>query len=392
MADFDPYAPSSEERYENMAAARAAGGVVPTAAGYYLATADAVEAGLRDVERFVGSFIDTSRLPEEDTPISAIPEPRHGPIRRIINTVVAGHRTAQAEPFVREQARRLVGTAVAEAAGDGTVDLVATVVNPLPATVIAYMLGVPLEDTDRFGVWSDELLEAQSSGLPRGLYDTHPVFGAYIEALIAERRRTSDPPDDLITRFLRTDVDGERLSDRAVCTQTMNLIIAGNETTRNLIGNCLHTLAADAELYASLRADAARAPLIVEESLRHDSPIQVLARAVLADTDVAGCTLRQGDRVVFGLASANRDEARFDAPAEFRVGRARPREHLAFGTGPHVCPGASLARLEAVVVLETVREQVGALGLADGYVPDRNPVFWALGHRSLPVVLSPADG
>ncbi|HEV2310463.1 MAG TPA: cytochrome P450, partial [Acidimicrobiia bacterium] len=347
MSDtFDPYAPSSADRYDAMAQIRAGPGVTETAAGYYVATAAGVEAGLRAVDRFVGSFIDTSGLPEDDIPISAIPEPRHGPIRRVINTVVAAHRTAQAEPFIRGQAHRLVAGALARHQEDGRVDLVAEVVDPLPSTVIAHMLGVPIEDHERFGTWSEELLDAQSSGEPRGLYDTHPVFGGYIQGLIEQRRALDDPPDDVITRFMVTEVDGATLSDRAICTQTMNLIIAGNETTRNLIGNCFLALATDADLYRRLRADRALAAAVVEESLRHDSPIQVLARAALADTEIADVGLRRGDRVVFGLASANRDEARFEAPTEFRVDRPRPREHLAFGTGPHVCPGASLARLE----------------------------------------------
>ena len=163
MSDtFDPYAPGSEARYEAMAHIRSGSGVAETPAGYYIATAAGVETGLREVERFVGSFIDTSGLREEDIPISAIPEPRHGPIRRVINTVVAAHRTAQAEPFIREQARELVSQAV-EQHGSGS-DLVPTIVDPLPSTLIAQMLGVPLEDNVRFRAWSDELLAAQSSG------------------------------------------------------------------------------------------------------------------------------------------------------------------------------------------------------------------------------------
>jgi len=305
---FDPYAPSSDARYEAMARVRATGGVLETAAGWYVATALGVEAGLRDVERFVGSFMDTSVLDEDDVMISAIPEPRHGRIRRVINTVVAAHRTLREEPFIRAEARRLVAGAMATNARLGGVDLVDEVVDPLPSTVIAHMLGIPVDDQARFRVWSDELLTAQNEGAARGLCDTHPEFAAYVQEQIDRRRALDDPPDDVITRFLVTEVDGERLSDRAICTQTMFLVVAGNETTRNLIGNCLHTLAADPGLYARLRADRALVPVLVEESLRHDSPVQVLGRAVLADTEIAGCPLHPGDRVVFGLASANRDE------------------------------------------------------------------------------------
>ena len=372
-----------------MAHVRAAGGIVDTPAGYYVATAAGVSAGLHDVEKFVGSFMDTSALDEDDVMISAIPEPRHGRIRRVINTVVAAHRTMQNEPFIRARARELVTRAL-ERAGDGPVDLVATVVDPLPSIVIAHMLGVPPEMEDRFRIWSDELLEAQNSGATNGLSASHPEFADYVQSLVDERRTAADPPDDVVTRFINTDVDGEYLSDRAIRTQTMFLIVAGNETTRNLIGNCLFVLATRPDLLVQLRADPELVMPFVEESLRLDSPVQVLGRAVLGDTEIEGCPLHAGDRVVFGLASANRDEAAHQDPTEVRLDRPRPRDHLAFGAGPHVCPGASLARLEAAAVLDELCARVDAMRLADDYVPDLNPVFWAHGHRSLPVVITPA--
>jgi len=384
---FDPYAPSSDERYAAMAQVRAAGGIVETAAGYYVATAAGVSSGLHDVTKFVGSFIDTSALPEDEVMISAIPEPRHGRIRRVINTVVAAHRTMQNEPFIRARAHELMARAVEQAQG-GTVDLV-EVFDPLPSIVIAHMLGVASEYEDRFRVWSDELLEAQNTGATGALSDAHPEFARFVQGLIDDHRAMDDPPDDVITRFIHTDVDGEFLSDHAIRTQTMFLIVAGNETTRNLIGNCLYVLATRPDLFEQVRADRDRIPPFVEESLRLDAPVQVLARAVLGDTEIEGCPMHVGDRVVFGLASANRDESAYDDPTEFRLDRARMRDHLAFGAGPHVCPGASLARLEAVAVLDEFCERVATLRLSDDYVPDPNPVFWANGHRSLPAVLTP---
>jgi cytochrome P450 len=234
---FDPYAPGSAERLAAMARIRVEGGVVETPAGYYFASAAGVSAGLHDVEKFVGSFIDTSALAEDEGMISAIPEPRHGCIRRVINTVVATHRTMQAEPFIRAEATRLVDAAVT-AGADRPVDLVTEVVDPLPSAVIAHMIGVPVTDQERFRIWSDELLAAQNSGAADGLSNAHPEFAAYIQALIDEHRAADDPPDDIITRFLRADVDGESLSDRAIRTQTMFIIVAGNETTRNLEELC----------------------------------------------------------------------------------------------------------------------------------------------------------
>jgi cytochrome P450 len=387
---FDPYAPSSDERYTAMAAVRAAGGVVPTGAGYYVATAAGVEQGLRNVDKFVGSFMDVRELAESDIVLAAIPEPRHGVIRRVVNTVVAGHRTAPAEPFIRDEAARLVEGALAVARRDGSVDLVAALADPLPSAVIAHITGAPVEDHDKFRVWSDELLEAQNTVASAPMRDFHPEFASYIQAMIDDRRAAEDPPDDLITRFLRTDVDGEYLTDRAIVTQTMFILVAGNETTRNLISNCLYTLATSPETYARIRDDASAIPVLVEESLRFDSPVQVLARAVLADTEISGCPMHEGERVVFGIASANRDESVHDDPAAFRLDRAKPRDHLAFGTGPHVCPGATLARLEAVAMLEALTRRVAAVSLVDGFVPEPSPVFWANGHRRLPATLAPA--
>ena len=386
---FNPYAPSSDERYEAMAAVRAAGGVVPTDAGYYIATAAGVEQGLKNVDKFVGSFMDVSDLPESDIVLAAIPEPRHGVIRRVVNTVVAGHRTAPAEPFIRGEATRLVERALERAARDGSVDLVEMLADPLPSAVIAHITGAPVADHDNFRIWSDELLEAQNTGTSAPIRDFHPAFAAYIQSMIDERRASEDPPDDLITRFLRTDVDGEFLTDRAIVTQTMFILVAGNETTRNLISNCLYTLATAPELYARVREDASAIPVLVEESLRFDSPVQVLARAVLADTEIAGCPMHTGERVVFGIASANRDETVHECPAEFRLDRAKPRDHLAFGTGPHVCPGATLARLEAVAMLDALTSRVAAIALVDGFELEPNPVFWANGHRRLAATLTP---
>jgi cytochrome P450 len=384
---FDPYTTGSEERYAAMAAIRAGSGIVETAAGHYVATAAGVLDGLKHVEHFVGSFQDVSTLPDDQVPLPAVPEPRHGKIRRVVNTVVAPHRTMPIEPFVRDLARTLLTDTLAAE----PIDLVAGYVDPIPSAVIAHVLGVPVQDRHLFQRWSDELLtNQQEATVPGTLSDYHPEFADYLQGHIDQRRRMADPPDDVITRFLVTDVDGELLSDDAIRTQVLLLIVAGNETTRNMLGNMLHTLALDPELYRRVRADRALVPIVVEESLRHDSPVQVLARAVLSDTTITGCPVGPGDRVVFGLASANRDECVHADPDAFRVDRPKPRDHLAFGAGPHVCPGASLARMEGVVALDVFCDAVAAFHPVDGFVPEPNPVFWALGHRSLPVVVERA--
>ncbi len=352
----------------------------------------AVVDALKQVEHFVGSFGDTGLgTPEDDQMIAAIREPRHGRIRRVINAVLAPHKMALVEPFVRELADGLLDDAVAAAVGGATVDLVGCYIDPIPTTVIARVLGVPTEDATTFKRWSDELLERQGDHAGEStLAATHPEFAEYIDEQIARHQADTDPPDDVITRFLRTEIDGEQLSPRAVRTQVMFLIVAGNETTRNLLGNLLATLAQDPALYARLRADRSLVAAAVEESLRHDSPVQILARSCTEATSVAGVEIPGGQRCVVGVASANRDERYYDDPSAFSVDRPDPRDHVAFGTGPHVCPGASLARLEAQVGVEAVLDRVAELRLAPGATIEPNPVFWALGPRTLPVVLEPA--
>jgi cytochrome P450 len=390
---LDPTAGSLEERLPVMAAIRAtAHGSVDTPAGRYFATAAGVRAALADVDRFVGSFIDTTALPADEVMLSAVPEPEHGRLRKVVNSVVAHHRLAPAEPFIRTTAAELVAAAVAAAADGSPVDLVAAVSDPLPSAVIAHMLGVPQADRERFRIWSDELLDAQQDRRARTLSQAHPEFAAYIQRLIDDRRAAEDPPDDIVTRLLQTAYDdGTLLSDAAVRTQTMFLIVAGNETTRNLVANCLHTLAAHPDIYAAVRADPALLPALVEESLRLDAPVQILARAVRAPTEVAGCPLAAGDRVVLGIASANRDESVYADPDVLRLDRANPRDHLAFGTGPHVCPGASLARLETLAVLQELCARAEKVRLAPDFTPEPGTVFWAHGQRRLPCLITPAD-
>ena len=170
----------------------------------------------------------------------------------------------------------------------------------------------------------------------------------------------------------------------------MMLIIAGNETTRNLLGNVVHTLASCPHLFEALRADPEVADAIIEESLRRDSPVQLLFRTCDRATTLDATPLQPSDRVMLCVGSANRDDTRFDAPDEFRIDRTNPRDHLAFGTGPHVCPGATLARLEVRLALRALAAAVGSIRLVEEREPTFNEVFWARGVRSLWVELSPA--
>lgn len=358
---------------------------------WFLARQADVLAAANDVHTFRSSFRDPGVVvPDEEMLISEIPEPRHGRVRRVVNSAVAAHRLGAIEEFVQKLANRLLDALLATGRGE----LVADFVMPIPASAIGTLLGVPVEDHARWAHWSDEVVQGDYSrknrtGRGEGLAGGHPEFAAYIDATIAAHAANPDPPNDFLTRLLRTEVDGYRLSGVELRTLLAFLLVSGNETTRHLIGNVLQTLATRPDLYARVRADASLVPNAIEESLRLDPPVAFLLRECQADTEMHGIRIRRGEKVAFGIASANRDERHYADPDEFRLDRAKPSAHVAFGGGPHVCPGSALARLEGRTALRVFRERVAAFEPEPGFVRAKVPTFWANGPARLPVTLHP---
>jgi hypothetical protein len=333
-------------------------------------------------------------VPPDEMLISEIPEPRHGQVRRVVNSAVAAHRLGRVEDFTRELTNDLFDAAMAKSAAGESVELVRDIVMPVPTSVIAVLLGAKREDYGLWGEWSDEVVQGDYPRFNRndrgeGLAGAHPEFAAYVDEMIAARKADPDPPDDFTTRLLRTQVDGIQLSDLELRTLLIFLLVSGNETTRHLISNLLYRLATQEGLLESLREKPELIPVAVEECLRLDSVVINLVRTVCQDTVFAGHAMRKGERVFFGVASANRDEDLYEAPDEFRLDRPKPKGHTAFGAGPHVCPGASLARLEARVVLEVAVERLAEIKLEPGFTWEKVPVFWANGPARLPVTLVP---
>lgn len=387
----DPLDASQGVPYELFATLRAECPVSRTESGaYFLAGHDDVLAATRNIGAFQASFREPGVVvPPEEQLISEIPEPRHGEIRRIINSAIAQHRIGRVEPYARQLCHDLLDGVLARDGGD----LVAEYVTPIPASVIAHLLGADPADHHRFAEWSDLVVQSTYATKNRreggedgeGLAGTAPEFIAYIDAMIASRKGSPDPPDDFVTRLIHTEIDGRALTDLEMRTQLAFLLISGNETTRHLIANILEVLCGDPELFARLVSDRDLVIVMVEESLRHDPPIHVLMRDCIAPATVAGVEIPVGVKVAFGLASANRDPRAYDEPDVFRVDRPSPKDHLAFGGGPHVCPGAALARLEGRVALEVFLERVATARVVDGYRREPVPVFWANGPRRLPV-------
>lgn len=355
---------------------------------WYFARYEDSVAGSKDVERYIASFREPGVVvPDEEQLVSEIPEPRHGQIRKIINSAIAAHRISRVEPFCFELCNQLLDDLLHR---DEVIDLVAEYVMPVPNNVIAHLLGAPPEDFRRWAQWSDEVVNGTYPTKNRnergeGLAGAHPEFVAYVDALIAERRVR--PTDDFITRLVSTEVDGRRLTDVEARSQLVFLFISGNETTRHLIGNLLWRVTRDPALFDVLQKNPSLIPAAVEESLRLDPPVKFLMRNCMMDGEVSGIEISAGEKVAFGLGSANRDAGHFDDADSFRLDRTDARSHLSFGGGPHVCPGAALARLEARVALEVFLDRVGSAQLSN---PAYNAVevFWAHGPATLQAEIS----
>jgi cytochrome P450 len=342
----------------------------------------------QDVTAFRANFRSPGvEVPPEEQFVSEIAEPRHGQVRKIINSAIASHRLTGVEPLCEQLCRDLL-TELRERGGP--VDLVTEYVLPVPNSIIAHLLGAEPSDYALWAAWSDEVVEGTYPALYRnergeGFAGAHPEFAAYLDAIIADRR--AHPRDDFVTRLITREVDGKRLSDVEARIQLVFLFISGNETTRHLIGNLLHRMATEPGLFDALAKDRALIEPAIEESLRMDPPVQLLMRTCAAPTVVAREVIDEGEAVIFGLEQANRDETRFDDPETFRLDRKDSRRHLAFGGGPHVCPGAHLARMEARVAVNVLLDAARALRVEPGHSYTDVPVHWAHGPTSLPVTI-----
>ncbi len=269
-------------------------------------------------------------------------------------------------------------------------DLMRAVAGPLPVIVIAEMLGVPPEDRERFRQWSsararilEPLIGAQerARGVAAG-----EAFDAYFLPIIRARRR--EPRDDIISALAQAQEEGDSLSEREMLTMLRLLLVAGNETTTNLIGNGMLALLEHPEQLRLLREDPSRIQAAVEELLRFDTPVQLDLRGVVDDCEVHGFPLRRGDAAVLAIGAANRDPEVFDDPERLDVERSRG-SNISFGRGIHHCLGAPLARLEARVALEVLIERYASLRLV-GKRPAFRRAIVLRGLESLPVSAAPS--
>jgi len=339
-----------------------------------------VLAVLTDYTRFSSQAYELSGNFFKDTLLAKDP-PDHRKLRNLVNQAF----TPRAVARLTDRITRIVQELLDQVRPQGKMDIVSDMAFPLPAKVIAELLGVPGEDWDIFQRWaradsSDPALARQAAGRPmwEEMFD-------YFSALLEERRRS--PREDLISALSVAEVDGERLSQSELVSFCRLLLAAGQETTKNLIANAVVCFTDYPDRMERLIREPALMPAAIEEVLRYLPPVWFLFRQTRMDVELAGQHIPANQMVLSWLASANRDPARFPDPDHFDIER-EPNRHLAFGYGIHFCVGAPLARLEARIALPMMLEQLKDLKRVED-VPIMVRMGIVLVIRSLPVTFQP---
>lgn len=316
--------------------------------------------------------------------LTNVDPPAHTRTRRIAHLAFTPRRVAQMEGFVRDVVRSFI----AERLHEGEADIVAALTWELPALVIFDVLGVPPGDVDAvkrgsanrllfmFGRATDDEQVAIAKGMA--------AFWRYCEALADDRR--AHPKGDFTSDLVHTpDAAGQPLAQQEVSTILFGLLLAGHETTTNLLGNALRRLLEHRDSWEAICADASLIPSAVEEVLRFDSSVIHWRRRTTRPVTLSGVGLPADANVLVAIGAANRDADVFPHPERFDIRRPNSHDHLSFGYGPHYCLGAPLARLEARVVLEELSTRVPSLRLRPGQTYDFMPIIGFRGPRSLHV-------
>ena len=316
----------------------------------------------------------TQAADQESRPINSsilrMDPPRHRKYRQLVSQAFTPRIVAHMETRIREITNELLD----QVAVKGEMDAIRDLASPLPVTVIAELLGIPTERREEFKRWSDALVagdEETTEEEQQALFqERDEMFGYFFQVL--EQRR-AHPQNDLVSALLSASVEGERLSDLELLGFCGLLLVAGNETTTNLLGNLLLCLDENPGVVERLRANRALVPGAVEEALRYYSPIRTMPRFASSATTFGGHRIEAGQMVIPWISSANRDEAEFPEADRFDIER-EPNRHLGFGRGIHFCLGAPLARLEVKTAL--------------GVMLDRLPGMWHVADVELSPIRS----
>ena len=333
-----------------------------------------------DVQRVLSEHsVFSSQFIGSDQPLDAsmisMDPPRHRQLRSLVTLAFTPRTIARLEPRISE----IVNELLDRVAPQGKMDVINDLSTPLPVTVIAELLGVPLADRESFKLWSDQLVGAAPS------YDRDPqeAMSDYFKWIVAQRRQ--DPQDDLISALLAAQIDGKHLTEQELMGFCVLLLVAGNETTTHLIGNAIWCFDDHPWVWAELRAAPALLPNAIEEVLRYRSPVKLMFRVTTQDTRIGDKDIPAGAGVAAWIGSADRDEEQFPNAAAFDIHRS-PNRHLAFGYGIHFCLGAPLARLESKVALGILLDRFPNLRRDRDVALDPVGAFILHGLKELPVV------
>ncbi len=317
--------------------------------------------------------------PVQDGNLIFTDPPRHRQLRKLINTGFTRRQVAILEPKVRE----IVYGVLDDIAPESPVEFAEQLAAPLPTRMIAELLGAPPDDWEKFRRWSDA---CTGNADPEIELDSFVAIGElfeYFQQLIAARR--AEPRNDMLSVLSTAEVDGAKLTDEDLLNFAFLLLVAGNETTRNLIALGMLALIEHPDEHSKLVKDPTLIPGAVEEMLRWCSPVTHMARAARVDVEIRGQHIREGDMVVMLYGSANRDEEIFGSDAEeFKIAR-HPNPHIAFGCGEHSCVGSQLARIEARVFFEVLLGRYPTIELVGDV--DRMRATMVPGVKRMPVRL-----
>ena len=311
--------------------------------------------------------------------------PEHSRIRRLLNKEFTPHMIQRMRPRIE----RVVNSLLDEVSGKSEMEFMTEFANPLPVRVIAEMLGIPSADQRDFQIWSDALADffgnaAASVEAGRRAQDSLISLTEYFRALLPERR--ANKGDDLVSLLLRVEEEGEMLTGEELLAQCTLLLVAGHETTRNLLGNGLLALLQYPDQLAKLRESPSLMNLAVREFARFDSPVQFSGRAVTEDFSWHDREIKTGQTVILLLGSANRDPQKFSEPQKLEITRDEGMP-LSFGHGTHFCIGAALAYTEAEIAFATLLERTSSMTMLDDVLAWRSNLSFR-GLSRLPLALS----
>jgi cytochrome P450 len=367
--------------YDQMRAACPALYVPAPFDGWLLFDYESVKRALNDHETF------SSQVPAPKHWFVFLDPPVHSKLRALVSKAFTPRMIANLEPAILKLTRELLMPL------NGEVDFANEFAVPLPMKVIGGMIGIPTSDWQRFKRWSDTIMRlsySRSGGAEaeQSLQDFRTVtveMNGYLGEMIAERRAT--PKDDLLTRLIEAEVDGERLSQEEILGFFQLLVVAGQETTTNLLNNALLCFLEHPEELDRVRNAPQLLPSAIEEVLRYCAPLQWVMRAPRRDVLVNGQTIPAGKLTLTVIGSANRDPKVFPEPNRFNVTR-EPNPHLAFGHGIHSCLGAALARMEARIALREFLDNVAHFEMASAEPWEPRKALHVLGPTRLPLLIT----